>query len=702
MALLQPKLSLKVAQRQILTPGLMQMVSVLALNKLELKEMINAEITENPILEEIEESVPLLDEVAAEEIQHDRATEMREAEAEPEKRTDPFEEIDFGSYFQEYLDPGYRTSNNFEITEAPSLENYLSSPGTLTDHIFWQLGSLNLLPAVRDAAEYIIGNLNEDGYLTATDEELLEGYLREQLAPQAHPAGQSPIAGLPPAMLERARAHLASGLAVVRQLDPVGIGTRDLRECLLAQVEAHRREFGLIFEKEAFQKQDQARRDVQEEAAHGLSPAAIFARHGMAGRAPAENGHAAADHGVDAAADAAADGTAADDTLNLAAAAEPGFVASSHPNGHTAAPAWLNGAAGSPRATLPAAALPGTTHPGTTLSGTALPGAAFAEAAASAAAGDAAGSDAFPAVDSAAVSAGPQASASSQGPNQIPSQASNQPSPIDPRVDLFDTATRIIDKHLALLQKRDPRELGKAVGRPLEAVQQAIDFIRTLDPRPGQRFNRSDARLIEPDVAFVKRGDEYVVVMNEEDLPNLRLNQGYRRMLTQDGAEKEVKDYVKERYRSALQLMRNIEQRKNTILRTCEAIVRRQQDFLEKGVEALRPMMIKEVAEEIGVHPSTVSRAVSNKYVHTSQGVYELRFFFSEGVNGPEGGGTPLMLLKRKVKKLIEDEDPRKPLTDDQIAAMLQGQGIDVTRRTVAKYREDLRIPSTHQRRVRG
>jgi RNA polymerase sigma-54 factor len=262
-------------------------------------------------------------------------------------------------------------------------------------------------------------------------------------------------------------------------------------------------------------------------------------------------------------------------------------------------------------------------------------------------------------------------------------------------------ASCTIDKHLTLLQKRDPRELAKALGKTVEGAQHAIDFIRTLDPRPGQRYNRSDARLIEPDVAFVKRGDEYVVVMNEDDLPSLRLNQGYRRMLTQPGAEKEVKDYVKERYRSALQLMRNIEQRKNTILRTCEAIVRRQQDFLEKGVDALRPMMIKEVAEEIGVHPSTVSRAVSNKYVHTAQGVYELRFFFSEGVNGPEGSGTPLMLLKRKVKKLIEEEDPSKPLTDDQIATLLQGQGIEVTRRTVAKYREDMHIPSTHQRRIR-
>jgi RNA polymerase sigma-54 factor len=136
-------------------------------------------------------------------------------------------------------------------------------------------------------------------------------------------------------------------------------------------------------------------------------------------------------------------------------------------------------------------------------------------------------------------------------------------------------------------------------------------------------------------------------------------------------------------------------------MRTCECIVRRQHEFLERGIEGLRPMMIKEVAEEIGVHASTVSRAVANKYVHTAQGVYELRFFFSEGVNGPEGGDLPLPLLKRKVKKLIEDEDPRRPLTDDHLAAELQRQGIQVTRRTVAKYREEMQIPSTHQRRQR-
>jgi RNA polymerase sigma-54 factor len=189
--------------------------------------------------------------------------------------------------------------------------------------------------------------------------------------------------------------------------------------------------------------------------------------------------------------------------------------------------------------------------------------------------------------------------------------------------------------------------------------------------------------------------------MNEDDLPSLRLSQSYRRMLREKSVDRDVKEYVKERYKAAIQLLRNIDQRKNTILRTCEAILQRQRDFLDHGVDSLHPMMIKEVAEEIGVHPSTVSRAVANKYVHTAQGVYELRFFFSEGVNGPEGSDLPLLLLKRRVKKLIEEEDPRSPWTDDHLAAELQRQGIQVTRRTVAKYREDMQIPSTHQRRQR-
>src|SRR5947199_10541865 len=150
---------------------------------------------------------------------------------------------------------------------------------------------------------------------------------------------------------------------------------------------------------------------------------------------------------------------------------------------------------------------------------------------------------------------------------------------------------------------------------------------------------------------------------------------------------KDVRNYVKERYASAIQLMKNIEQRKQTILKVCQSVVRRQIDFLEYGIDYLKPMMIKEIAEEIGVHPSTVSRAVSNKYAHTPQDVYELRYFFSEAVQGPSGSETPLLIVKRRVKRMIEDESPSAPLTDEQITARLQAEGIQVTRRTVAKYR---------------
>ena len=567
--MLQPKLNLKVSQRQVLTPGLVQMVSVLALNKLELKEMINAEIVENPVLEEIEESGVTLEEMDGREAALEKPAEDTVAEK-PEK--DPFDEIDFGSYFQDYLDPGFRTTSNFEDIERPSFDNFLSQPSTLTDHLMWQLGAMTLPEDVRIAAELVIGNLNGDGYLTASDEELVQslkearepepaepipfergtkaGRFWETLnapgQPDAAPLGASEAAPSGSSADEDLFAIVAEARKVVNHLDPIGVGARDLRECLLIQIREHRRE------------------------------AALVLRRSLNGHAPAEV-HELAAH-------ASENGT--------------------HKNG---------------------------------------------------CAGD----------------------------------------------DVFEIAAAIVKERLHLLQKRDVRELTKSCGRSTEEVQAAVEFIRTLDPRPGQRYDTTQTRLIEPDVAFVKRDGEFVVVVNEDDMPSLRLSHAYRKMLREKGTEKDVRDYVKERYKSAIQLLRNIEQRKNTIVRTCEVIVRRQSEFLEHGEQLLKPMMIKEVAEEIGVHPSTVSRAVANKYVHTPQGVYELRFFFSEGVNGPEGGDLPLVLLKRKVKKLIEDEDPSKPLTDDQLAAELQRQGIKVTRRTVAKYREDMQIPSTHQRRVR-
>jgi RNA polymerase sigma-54 factor len=263
-------------------------------------------------------------------------------------------------------------------------------------------------------------------------------------------------------------------------------------------------------------------------------------------------------------------------------------------------------------------------------------------------------------------------------------------------------AVDVVRDHLHKLQNKQFKEIAKALNKPLPAIMEEVEIIKQLDPRPGQKYNRSQPRLIEPDVFIVKVGGQYTVVTNEDEVPQLRLSPTYRHMLERDSLNKDVKNYVKDCFKSAVQLLKNIEQRKHIIVKVCEAIIRRQTDFLDKGIDQLKPMMIKDVAEEVGVHPSTVSRAVANKFAHTAQGVFELRFFFSEAVNGPLGNGTSLLIVKRKVKKYIENEDPRSPLTDEKIAQMLKEEGISVTRRSITKYREDLRIPSTHQRRVRS
>ncbi len=536
--MLSPRLQLKVSQKQILTPGLVQMVTVLQLNRLELKDMITQEIAENPVLEE---SVDGIEELTPEEMQAileaertsepsdqtiletvngaaESVPEIAEGVPEaadpagpadfdyesnpsaaldpaaaapapetdvPEQKTekDPFDEIDFGSFFDDYLDPGYKSPAS-EAVEKPSFETFLSSPVTLADHLHSQLAVLVMPEAVRDAATSIIGNLDENGYLTATLEEIAE-------------SGEHKIE------------EVAEGLRIVQSLDPAGVGAKDVRECLVLQLESRNSRGGV---------------------------------------------------------------------------------------------AW-----------------------------------------------------------------------------------------------------QIVSNHLKLLETRQFKEIAKQLGRPLEHVQMAIDVIRHLDPYPGLRYSGAGARQVEPDVYVFKEGDEYIIQLNDDDLPQLRLNAQYRKMLDRDQEpSKEIRNYVKDRYAAAIQLIKNIEQRKQTIMKVCQSIVRRQLEFLEHGLDQLKPMMIKEVAEEIGVHPSTVSRAVAGKYADTPQGVFELRYFFSEAVQGSAGSATPLLILKRRVKKMIEEEDSQHPLTDEQITARLKGEGIDVTRRTVAKYREDMKIPSTHQRRVRN
>ena len=524
---LGPKLIAKPTLRQTLTPGLVQMVNILAMNKLELQEAITQEVLENPLLDEAqEEAPPTMEELQRlEEGLHreNAAARVEGGESAPapaeaggdgeglaevavsadaSATSDSFEEIDYGDFFKDYLDSGYRRPER-EETERPSFDNFLSAPTTLSDHLRWQLSVEPVEAGLRAAAEAVIGNLDEDGYLTAEDDRGRRPLRVEEVAESEN---------MPEDLVREA-------LNLVQRFDPPGVAARDLRECLLIQ---------------------------------------LFQR---------------------------------------------------------------------------------------------------------------------------------------------------------PTVQIL--AITLVSEHLSALQNPRRAELARSLNVSLEEIEHALAEIRQLDPYPGRRYNPANTRLIEPDVAFLKGraerchicglescGNQYQIVMNDDGLPNLSLNQKYRE-LKWGRDEREASRYIKERYASAIQFLRNLEQRKQTIARVCHAIVARQGDFLDFGIDFLKPMMIKEVAEEIGVHPSTVSRAVANKYVHTSQGVLELRFFFTESVQGARGGETSLLILKRRVKRLIEEEDPKHPLTDDQITAVLREQGIEVTRRTVAKYREDLRIPSTHQRRVR-
>ncbi len=513
MAFHELKLNVKVQQKQVLTPGLVQMVSLLTLNKLELTEMIQQELVQNPVLEEGTEIVEKAEETpelrqeapetVAEDLDDTKYKEVSEREvtveetvdtppAEAEAHDDPYEDIDFQS-FDQYLNDGASRPRETEVFEKPSFENFLAKAQTLTDHLEWQLGLTTLDEPIRLACHSIIGNLNEDGYLAAVDENGREiAITLEEIAESG----------------EHTVEDVQKALDAVQSFDPPGVAARDLRECLMIQL-----------------------RIIGE-----------------------------------------------DDEV----------------------------------------------------------------------------------------------------------------------------CTQIVCEHLHKLQNKQFKEIVKAINRPLEEVMEAVEIIKHLDPRPGQKYNRAAPRLIEPDVFIVKVGGQYTVVTNEDEVPQLRLSPAYRHMLERDSLNKDVKNYVKDCFKSAVQLLKNIEQRKHIIVKVCEAVIRRQTEFLDKGLDCLKPMMIKDVAEEVGVHPSTVSRAVANKFAHTPQGVFELRFFFSEAVNGPMGNGTSLLIVKRKVKKYIELEDARNPLTDEKIAQMLKEEGISVTRRSITKYREDLKIPSTHQRRLRS
>src|SRR6187200_2103176 len=409
---IQQRLHTKLVQKLILTPSLQQAIKLLPMSTLELSDLLNQEMVENPLLEE----------VPTEELQ---PAEQQQAEKpEPEKpaaeKADNWDDADYEYFFGDYLDDGYRSRQPSEVKELPPIENTLSTTGSLSDHLLWQLSLQTSDDRLREIGRAIIGNLDDDGYLVASVEEIAA-------------MGEWPVADV-----ERALQH-------VQTFDPIGVAARDLQECLWLQI----RHLGL-------------------------------------------------------------EGTPTE---------------------------------------------------------------------------------------------------------------------------------KIVTEHLRLLQNHQVPEIARKLGVQIEDLKEHIEIIRNLDPKPGNRYNPSQSQYVIPDVYVVKVEDQYVAMLNEEGLPQLRISPVYRRLLDKTAVENtdETRAYVKDKFRSALWLIKSVEQRQKTIHKVASSIINFQRDFLDHGIEYLRPLVLRDVANDIGMHESTVSRVVTNKYMHTPQGVFEMKYFFHSGIASSYG-----------------------------------------------------------------
>jgi RNA polymerase sigma-54 factor len=259
----------------------------------------------------------------------------------------------------------------------------------------------------------------------------------------------------------------------------------------------------------------------------------------------------------------------------------------------------------------------------------------------------------------------------------------------------------MVRDHLKQLQSHQYPEISRQMGLTSEEVAHHLEIIRGLDPRPGNRYSPERSAYILPDVFVMKEGDEYKIVLNDDGLPKLRISPTYRRMLDEKkGNTEETRAYVKDKLRSALWLLKSVDQRQRTIYKVSESIVRYQRAFLDHGISHLRPLVLRDVASDIGMHESTVSRVVANKYMHTPRGVFELRFFFHSGITSSMGEAVSSVTIKQRIRKMIEEEDATRPLSDSRIADILGKEGLPLARRTVAKYREELRIPPSNLRKT--
>jgi RNA polymerase sigma-54 factor len=469
------KLHTKLVQKLILTPSLQQAIKLLPMSTLELADLLNQEMVENPLLEEVETEE--LQPAEQQQQQPEKPSEDKPAEK------DTWDDADYEYFFGDYLDDGYRSRQPQEVKELPPIENTLSSAASLADHLMWQLSLQTSDENLKEIGGAIIGNLDDDGYLVASVEEI------------------AAMGDWPVAEVEKALLHLQT-------FDPIGVCARDLQECLWLQL----RHLGL-------------------------------------------------------------EGTITE---------------------------------------------------------------------------------------------------------------------------------KIVTEHLRLLQNHQVPEIARKLGVAIEDLREHVEIIRNLDPKPGSRYNPSQSQYVIPDVYVVKAEDQYVAMLNEEGLPQLRISPVYRRLLDKSGAENsdETRAYVKDKFRSALWLIKSVDQRQKTIHKVATSIINFQREFLDHGIEHLRPLVLRDVANDIGMHESTVSRVVNNKYMHTPQGVFELKYFFHSGISSSYGDSVSSVTIKQRIRKIIENEDPRKPLSDSKIVSILQKEGLMLARRTIAKYREELKIPTSNQRKV--
>jgi RNA polymerase sigma-54 factor len=516
---LEQKLRLKLAQRLVMTPSLQQAIKLLQLSRLELEETLSQEILENPILD-VEEShdepaqgeegaSAQLAEAPAEDLGEgsspapgEQPAPLEAAAGEPEgppveepplpTAEETYNDIDVEAFFSDYLGDSRSDGPSmvsFDRDDELPLENVVSAAPDLADHLLWQLHLVDCPPELIRACEFIIGNLDEDGFLRATDDEI------------------SRETGLDPD-------GLGAALAIVRSLDPTGVGARSLQECLILQVDA------------------------------------------------------------------------------LAAAAE----------GH------------------------------------------------------------------------------------------------DERELLARVRAVLVEHWDELLHQRWERIAG-AMGLDVAELKPLLDVIQRLEPKPGRGYAQERSQYIEPDVYVREKDGDYTITLNDDGLPKLRINASYARMLDGGVVDPQVGEYLREKMRNAVWLMKSIDQRQRTIFKVARSIVSFQRDFLDHGIERLRPMVLRQVAEDIGMHESTISRVVSNKYMYTPRGLFPMKFFFHSGVDSARGENVSSLVVKERIRKLIDAEDPARPLSDSKIMKLLQREGIRLARRTVAKYREEMLLASSDKRR---